>query len=360
MLNIKLKIKRSAFDFIQKETLSHVETEVGGSLIGAVKESKNGLIFIIEFCTGSSECKSKQASYLQLSDKATRVTSEYMEKNNSSFIGIWHKHPGMFKKPSSGDLHTIEELCKKGNYPGLILIITNIDNDLKALTSCYYYQTGSGLSDIDTFEILNEDNIRESGLKSNLTKKSDKVIKFKHYESHFTNFTQFIMNLKKYIDITKYSSNLLKLIFSDYIVINRLKIDELKFHINEKKGKIFWSGQFDKDSYKFILIYPNREDLCLELLIKPKDPLITYVLKNLELDYKNLRLFAAHVILELIFILKHQNEYINITNIPSLVSVPITAQTTLGNIKNNRGNKKDMDIVDGGNEGGNKTHPCKN
>lgn len=127
----KLKITRSAFGVIKRESLTH-NTETGGLLIGTLNEP-----IVLKASRAGINAKTTTISYSNDTQYDNRALQQAIKKSNGKCkkIGYWHLHPTGCTHPSLGDLHQARQIVKgnedDGDMRPVFFVIANVDGEVR-------------------------------------------------------------------------------------------------------------------------------------------------------------------------------------------------------------------------------------
>lgn len=115
---------------IQSDTARCPYSECAGLLLGAWRNETEPTRIVRSYGDGpsSESTVSSVSPDVNYFNKLIRAA----EKDGLEFLGEWHKHPGSFSYPSSGDVSTIEEIMKLNNLQMYVaMIITGFGEQIE-------------------------------------------------------------------------------------------------------------------------------------------------------------------------------------------------------------------------------------
>jgi integrative and conjugative element protein (TIGR02256 family) len=151
----KLKITKSAYRFIKKESFTH-DTETGGLLIGTLNNP-----IVIKASRAGVNAKVTAVSYSNDTQYDNQVLQQAIKKSNGKCkkIGYWHLHPAGCTHPSLGDLHQARKIVKGNEDDGdtrpVFFVIANVDGEVRLFG--YSLKPGQKNFGQVAIEIINDD-----------------------------------------------------------------------------------------------------------------------------------------------------------------------------------------------------------
>jgi integrative and conjugative element protein (TIGR02256 family) len=151
----RLRIIRSAFEAIRKESLAHAQ-ETGGLLIGTLKDP-----VVLKASGAGINAKATVISYTNDTLHDNQILKKAIEESNGKckLIGFWHKHPTGCSHPSLGDLRQAQQIVKRNECDGdmrpVFFIITNVNEDVQL----FGYSLSPGQKNFEqvAIEVINND-----------------------------------------------------------------------------------------------------------------------------------------------------------------------------------------------------------
>jgi integrative and conjugative element protein (TIGR02256 family) len=151
----KLKITRSAYSVIKRESFAH-NTETGGLLIGTLNEP-----IVVKASHAGVNAKVTAISYSNDVPYDNHILQETIEKSNGKCkkIGYWHLHPAGCTHPSLGDLHQARQIVQRNERDGdmrpVFFVIANVNGEVRLFG--YSLKPGQKNFEQVAIDIINDD-----------------------------------------------------------------------------------------------------------------------------------------------------------------------------------------------------------
>lgn len=142
-----LLLTSEAFTSMETDCRAAGKNETGGLLVGCRVRFEQTLTLAVLYVSGPGESAVHAPEHFApdinfLQSELDRVSQTLAEQDlKVGFLGIWHRHPAQYPKPSSGDIAQAEDILKDADYgliyPELLIPIALFQED--QLTFKPYY-----------------------------------------------------------------------------------------------------------------------------------------------------------------------------------------------------------------------------